>query len=283
ASQKDVAYKTATATLSLLVDDVNDNRPVFIKQLPVTIMENAPDGSYVLDLSGEDQDEGDNSLLDFIITSDSVGAFRTAPNKSVLIVANSTALRGQDQAVVQFYLKERRQIVGQPCTNTTNCVGNVTIYITDVNDNSPEFNAPSYTFPLPSNTSGRYVIGQVLAHDGDRGDNALVKYSLTFISGPSDCSSVALNLTTGILTTEQQLPPGATCSWVVTACDSPTDSNSRCSFVPLTIAVVPSGNVVENSVTIPENVPIGTMVKVKGNTYSGLHDQFEIKVIKLII
>lgn len=42
----------------------------------------------------------------------------------------------------------------------------------------------------------------------------------------------------------------------------PSMADRRCSSVPMSVAVVPSGNILELNVTTPENVPIGTVLTI---------------------
>ena len=55
--------------------------------------------------------------------------------------------------------------------NQTSAVVSVTI--TDINDNSPNFTSTSYTFPLTENTpiSPTVIIGTVVANDADQDGN----------------------------------------------------------------------------------------------------------------
>lgn len=65
------------------------------------------------------------------------------------------------------------------------------------------------------------------ATDADRGDNAKIVYDMVAVTVSVECSKLTLDPVTGTLTLKQQLAAGVMCSWVVTACDSPTDQNLR--------------------------------------------------------
>ena len=55
---------------------------------------------------------------------------------------------------------------------------NFTVVITDVNDNAPAFNQPTYTFHLLENQPAGTLVGEVLAHDPDNLENGTVVYSI---------------------------------------------------------------------------------------------------------
>ncbi|XP_045406989.1 protocadherin beta-15 isoform X2 [Lemur catta] len=55
---------------------------------------------------------------------------------------------------------------------------NITVLVSDVNDNAPAFTQTSYTLFLPENNSPALHIGSVSATDRDSGTNAQVTYSL---------------------------------------------------------------------------------------------------------
>lgn len=55
----------------------------------------------------------------------------------------------------------------------------VQINVTDVNDNSPIFNASSYVATIPEGTASDVTLVTVLATDADSGENGVVRYGLT--------------------------------------------------------------------------------------------------------
>ena len=55
---------------------------------------------------------------------------------------------------------------------------NITIFVSDVNDNSPEFTMESYSLHLPEDTRNGTSVAQFLAIDLDDGENAEVTYDL---------------------------------------------------------------------------------------------------------
>ena len=59
------------------------------------------------------------------------------------------------------------------------------VFVTDVNDNAPQFSRQSYQVSLPENTPPWKSVLTVLASDADDGTNAAVTYSMGASSLPS--------------------------------------------------------------------------------------------------
>ena len=55
----------------------------------------------------------------------------------------------------------------------------VSVYITDINDNDPEFDNASYAFDVAEGTTSGYLVGTVTAEDIDSGLFGSVEYSLS--------------------------------------------------------------------------------------------------------
>ena len=62
--------KTGSTTLIINVLDVNDNRPKFSSNAyDVTVVENTPPGTVILQVSATDSDSGNNGLVEYGFTS----------------------------------------------------------------------------------------------------------------------------------------------------------------------------------------------------------------------
>ena len=55
---------------------------------------------------------------------------------------------------------------------------NVSVFVTDVNDNKPVFEKYPYTRSLLENLKDDYVVGKVIATDADSGQRGSVTYSI---------------------------------------------------------------------------------------------------------
>ena len=73
----------------------------------------------------------------------------------------------------------------------------VKVRVTDVNDQSPLFTKPWYTFNVQEDALTELLIGQIHATDADIGDNAVITYSLVSHLGRDKFS---LHPQTGVFT-----------------------------------------------------------------------------------
>ncbi|XP_035262154.1 cadherin EGF LAG seven-pass G-type receptor 2-like [Anguilla anguilla] len=175
AAQSDDSLKTAQAVVSVTVEDVNDNAPEFDQSgYSVTILENTPEGSFVLTVRVTDRDEGGfNGTLRIIPDS---APFSISPYGPVL-VKNSTALDREETP--RFSLQV--VAVDSP-TNGLSATAQLNITVLDVNDNNPQF------LPLPDPVlipEGNYSaqnprdVCRISTTDLDQGDNGKVTLSLS--------------------------------------------------------------------------------------------------------
>ena len=75
ARQKDSELKTASATLEITVEDINDNKPEFeVEQYNMTVIENLPVGFRIMQFSATDRDSGVNAKFSYRL-DDPSGAF----------------------------------------------------------------------------------------------------------------------------------------------------------------------------------------------------------------
>jgi len=98
---------TGTAMVTVLVSDVNDNRPRFSKPLyDVFVMENTPPGTMVVTLEAFDADDGDNGVIDFqfaVSTLESESSQVFSVNSSTgQIVVKVTTLASHSSRISQY-------------------------------------------------------------------------------------------------------------------------------------------------------------------------------------
>ncbi|XP_041959519.1 protein dachsous-like [Alosa sapidissima] len=172
AVDKGTPTMTGNATVTVQVEDVNNNPPEFSRErYDVAVPENLAGGAVLVSLEVTDKDKGGFSNGYFVMTSDTFSI-----NKMGAISLNSDATldrEKQDSYVLQV------TAVDQP-VDGLNATAQVNITVTDINDNNPEF------LPLPSPISvaeGKYtdvalgVVCQIQAEDRDAGENGRVNIS----------------------------------------------------------------------------------------------------------
>ncbi|KAM6128007.1 protocadherin Fat 4-like [Pterocles gutturalis] len=135
--------------LTVIVDDVNDNPPVFSSsRYEVSVPEDEVLGRALLTVSATDLDAGANALVKYRIVS------QQPPTSSpVFLLSLTTGQLSLSQqldyeTIKQFEVKVEASDGGQPSLSTTTLV---VVHVLDVNDNPPEFNQAAYDISVLEN------------------------------------------------------------------------------------------------------------------------------------
>ncbi|XP_024124833.1 cadherin EGF LAG seven-pass G-type receptor 2 [Oryzias melastigma] len=169
-----IPQKSDTTYLEILVNDVNDNSPRFLRDHYVgSVMEDVPVFTSVVQVSAIDRDSGLNGRVfytfqggedgdgDFIIESTS-GIVRT--------------LRRLDRENVPVYNLQAFAVdKGVPALKTP---VNIHVTILDVNDNPPVFEKDEFDILVEENSPIGLVVGHISATDPDEGSNAQIMYQI---------------------------------------------------------------------------------------------------------
>uniref|UniRef100_UPI003AAE42F4 protocadherin beta-16-like n=1 Tax=Centroberyx gerrardi TaxID=166262 RepID=UPI003AAE42F4 len=181
---------SSSKTVQLSVADVNDNPPVFEEQYYSTyVTENNKPGSTLCSVTARDPDWRQNGTVIYSLLPSEVNG---APMSSYLSVNGDT---GVIHAVRSFDYEQFRSFKvhvmardnGSPplSSNVTVCV-----FITDVNDNSPQILYPApegnsfMTELVPKATHGGSLVSKVIAVDADSGQNAWLSYHIVKSTDP---------------------------------------------------------------------------------------------------
>uniref|UniRef100_A0A8C9MMX4 Protocadherin 10 n=1 Tax=Serinus canaria TaxID=9135 RepID=A0A8C9MMX4_SERCA len=163
-------------------------QPVYTVSLP----ENSPPGTLVLQLNATDPDEGQNGEIIYSFSSHiSARArelFGIAPRTGRLEVSGE--LDYEESSVYQVYVQAKD--LGPNA---------VPVRVSDVNDNAPRFSQPVYqVYVSENNVPGAYIYA-VSATDRDQGANARLAYSIleSQIQGMSVFTYVSINSENGFL------------------------------------------------------------------------------------
>ncbi|XP_043845845.1 protocadherin beta-4-like [Dromiciops gliroides] len=159
-------------TIVVQVMDLNDNPPeLTVSSLTSNIPENSSE-TVVAVFSIRDRDSGDNGKMICSIQEDL--PFSLKPTfKNFYTLVTEGGLDRERRA--QYNITVTVTDLGSPRLKTEH---NITVFISDVNDNPPVFTQKTYTLYLRENNSPALHIGSVSAHDRDKGTNAKVTYSL---------------------------------------------------------------------------------------------------------
>ncbi|XP_032705892.1 protocadherin alpha-C2 isoform X2 [Lontra canadensis] len=187
------------STVKLLVEvtDVNDHAPeVNFLTLSSSISEDAPPGTVIALLSLRDEDLGPNGKV--ICSMSSGGPFKLKASFDNYYSLLTDGPLDREQ-VSEYQLLITASDGGSPRLSTRR---KLTVFVADVNDNSPSFAQPQQELFVAENNGPGTSLGRVFAQDPDLGKNGLVFYELLdIISERQTVSSlVAVESPSGAIT-----------------------------------------------------------------------------------
>ncbi|XP_059699426.1 protocadherin Fat 4-like [Haemorhous mexicanus] len=167
-----VPPNTAVALVTVRVEDINDNPPVFSAWIQTQL--SAPENAAGLDLgtfSATDLDVGDNALISYSLQDDFAGTFHINSSTGKLMTK-----RPLDREVMDSYeLKIIATDSGKPAQSASLVLS---LTVEDVNDNPPVLPQKSYSVSVRENEPP-HVILSAEATDADIGYNAIIHYTIT--------------------------------------------------------------------------------------------------------
>ncbi|XP_054424290.1 protocadherin beta-5-like [Pteronotus mesoamericanus] len=182
-------------SVAIQVVDVNDNAPeLTMSKLASSTPENSPE-TVVAVFSVSDPDSGDNGRMVCSIQNDLPFILKpTFKNFYTLVTERPLDRESRAEYNVTITVTD----MGTPRLKTQH---NITVQVSDVNDNAPAFTQTAYTLFVRENNSPALHIGSVSASDRDAGANAQVAYSLLPPRDPSLplASLVSINADNGQL------------------------------------------------------------------------------------
>ncbi|XP_040893189.1 protocadherin Fat 4 [Toxotes jaculatrix] len=263
----------ATAQLNITVLDYNDNAPQFpVIPDPLQI----PEGDY------SEETQGD---IFTIVPTDSdlslngeVTVSLPAPHPLFRFRQDGTLLavgRLDRESRETYELVVRASDKGSPQRQN---VTTITVSLTDINDNTPEFTSDLYVSSvLKKDAAEGKLLLTLSATDGDTGDNSLITYSFSAGNSPY----LALNSETGAVTLTSDLAnltEDTTLELMAMAKDHgrpPLNSTARVLVNLRTVSLL-EGVAFQSSsynFSLPENGPAGVTVgRVQASSGSDLYD-----------
>ncbi|XP_068632323.1 cadherin-23 [Battus philenor] len=168
--------QTASATLTIVVEDENDNNPKFRKPFYKTsITENSKNGAVIDNVIADDADknrtmsyflEGPEELLDLVHMDSATGE---------LVVAN----RIDHEMYSWINVTVKAVDSGVPPRYS---VVDLLIQVLDENDNNPIFETSNFEFRVPEDILPGTAIANIVARDADSGEFGKITYLLDRMS-----------------------------------------------------------------------------------------------------
>ncbi|MBN3312075.1 PCD15 protein, partial [Atractosteus spatula] len=154
---------TSTATVNIVVTDVNDNDPIFDPFLPknFTVQEEEAN-AFVGQVKARDPDAGVNGQVRYTLVNLN-GIFKINSNGSIYtVVPLDRETRGQYDLIVE---------ASDGAVDPRRTTITLSIRVLDIDDNSPVFSQSSYTVSLPENSPAGTVFLRLEAKDADLDSN----------------------------------------------------------------------------------------------------------------
>jgi hypothetical protein len=211
--------KSTTVNITIATLFTNDHSPNFtLPSYSIDVTEDAALGSSLYTFTAEDSDRGLQGEVTYSLSGRDAGEFSINQATGELLLADSLDTETRPELYIEVVGTD-----GDPFDPRSTSV-NVTVSVTDVNDNAP-FCDPSYlTVPILSGTESNTVIGTLMCQDNDR---LLINRQLTFslspdtLDHPFDVSS-----STGEILTSGELTPSTSYFFTVVVSDTGTPSLS---------------------------------------------------------
>ncbi|XP_076362796.1 protein dachsous-like isoform X2 [Tachypleus tridentatus] len=251
-----VSPKSSTMTLTVDVQDVNDNAPEFEKSnYQVNVLELLTINSQFLQVSATDRDTGNNARLTYKLSSGNEKKFGIFPNNGYLYLKDTLDREDTDRYIITVLAVDN----GIPPLSAN---ATVLVRVLDANDNSPEFEERKFLFTVEENTERGKLVGTVTAADKDLGNNASLRYSLLLSN-----SSFQINPITGEIFTKSTLDRENVSSYELTTEVRDQGSPSRSSRAMVVIRVLDENDnhpvfvmPTDKIISVREEQPVGTEV-----------------------
>ncbi|XP_044136942.1 protocadherin gamma-B1-like isoform X1 [Bufo gargarizans] len=160
--------RSGTASIRIIVTDVNDNFPIFTQPIyKVIANENTPINTTIITVSSNDKDEGVNGLVTYSFSKTSAnvhqtGTFSIHPLTGEIKIHNKLDFEFTQNYELSVQAKDGGGLV-------THC--KVLIEVIDENDNAPEIFITSFSTPIPEDASPGTIIALIKVNDQDSGKN----------------------------------------------------------------------------------------------------------------
>uniref|UniRef100_A0A3Q0S5L8 Protocadherin 2 alpha a 15 n=1 Tax=Amphilophus citrinellus TaxID=61819 RepID=A0A3Q0S5L8_AMPCI len=174
ASDKGPVPLATEKSVKITIVDLNDNTPeIEVTSFSSAVPEDSKPGTTVALISVNDKDSGVNGKVICSVSQDVPFTLTPSLQENMYSLVTKSLLDREHQSKyhVTIVAKDAGE---QPLSSHRS----ITVTISDVNDNSPEFSTNPYIFYVTENNSAGGSLFSVSAHDDDDGDNARISYNI---------------------------------------------------------------------------------------------------------
>ncbi|XP_064810550.1 protocadherin alpha-3-like isoform X20 [Oncorhynchus masou masou] len=190
ASDKGTAPLTTDKTIIINVIDVNDNAPeIEVTSFSNAIREDSKPGTTVALISVNDLDSGlKGKVLCSLLEDVPFKLIPSLQDNMYSVVTKSPLDREKE---TEYDLTIVAKDAGEPSLSS---IKTISVVVSDVNDNSPEFSLSPYTFYVTENNIPGTSVFSVSASDPDMNENALISYHILRDGGEENKWASFLNI-----------------------------------------------------------------------------------------
>ncbi|XP_069825359.1 protocadherin gamma-B1-like isoform X15 [Dendropsophus ebraccatus] len=162
--------QTGTTMIKVVVTDFNDNAPIFTQNVyKVSVNENIPENSSVLQVSASDEDEGINAQITYsfsTMANDILQTFIINPRNGEIKTRSHLDYEVKKNYEVSVQAKDGGGLAAH---------AKVLIEVIDENDNAPEISITSISNPIAEDSDVGTVVALLEIRDRDSGENGEVQ------------------------------------------------------------------------------------------------------------
>ncbi|XP_056294830.1 protocadherin alpha-3-like [Pseudoliparis swirei] len=174
ASDKGLAPLATEKSVMIKIVDINDNAPVIeVTSFSNSIPEDSRPGTTVALISVNDLDSGLNGKVICSIGENVPFALSPSLRDNMYSLVTKSPLDRESQSKYDVTIIAKD--AGQPSLSSEKTIS---VVVSDVNDNSPEFSLSPYTFYVTEANEPGASVFSVRAFDRDETDNALISYHI---------------------------------------------------------------------------------------------------------
>ncbi|KAL2077336.1 hypothetical protein ACEWY4_026840 [Coilia grayii] len=190
ASDKGQPPKTTNCKVVIKIADVNDNKPeIDVTSLSNVVPENSKPGTVIFLISVSDKDSAENGKVRCSLSDGLPFELKPSFKDNMYSLVTKSALDREQKSSYEITITATD--AGQPQLST---VKSLTVEISDVNDNYPEFSHNPLELYLRENNAPGASIFSVSANDKDLNENSAVTYQIVRGNGTQNDMTSFLNI-----------------------------------------------------------------------------------------
>ncbi|XP_035858939.1 protocadherin alpha-3-like [Sander lucioperca] len=168
-----IPFRTDKSVI-IKIGDTNDNPPeIEVASLSSAVSEDSRPGTTVALISITDLDSALNGKIISYVAEDSPFTLTPSIQDNMFAVVTKSHLDREQQT--RYDITIIAKDAGEPALTSEKTIS---VFVSDINDNSPMFSVSPYSFYITENNLPGASLFSVRASDRDEGDNALISYHI---------------------------------------------------------------------------------------------------------